>query len=62
MKDVKIIFGYMCFYGEVAIKCFLLFLSYMLLLVFWPVTTLLRKFNHYTISTTQWPTSVSRGR
>lgn len=59
MKDIRIIFGHMCFYGEVALKSFGLFLSYTLLLVFYPVTTMLRKFNRRVLTTTQWPVAVS---
>lgn len=59
MKDIKIIFGHAMFYGEVALKALAMFISYTLLLVFYPVTTMLRKFNTRTLNTTQWPASLN---
>lgn len=59
MNDIKIIFGHAIFYGEVALKALIMFLSYTLLLVFYPVTTLLRRMNANILNTTKWPASMN---
>lgn len=58
MKDIKTILGHALFYGEVALKSFAMFISYMLLLIFYPITTMLRRFNARTLSTTKWPAAM----
>ncbi len=62
MDDIRKIAGHALFYAIVAARSFGLFVSYTLLLVFFPVTQGLRRFNKQLVNNTQWPCSVTRVR